>query len=190
MAGKKPGSIVQTLAVLVPPERAWRALTSARELGWLLVGRVEMGAEPGARFRWHWGAWEKAAPRRPSGSAWEGTVLDAVPGSTLVLGPEPLTTLTVKGQAGATLVTVAQAVPPQQKAEEFEYGWADFLLRLKTLLETEQLEREILVRALVRATPAQIYRAWLAPKALATAAWPGQSESEGGRALHLAARAG
>lgn len=169
MAGSKKEAIVESLAVLRPVERVWAALTSPRDLGLLLLGRVEMRAEPGAPFRIaEWGVWEKVAPRRKGGYTWEGKVLDVVPGSTLVIGPEPLVVFTVKGQGEATLVTVAQGAPrPPQKAEDYEYGWADFLLRLKTNLETEHSEREVLARALVRAKPAQIYRAWLSPKAMA-----------------------
>lgn len=166
--GRQASAIVESLAVWVPAARVWTALTSPRELGLLLLGRVEMGAQPGAPFRWQWGVWEKIAPgARPGRYAWQGTVLDVVPGSTLLLGSESVVALTVKGQGGAALVTVVQALAPHQKREDYEYGWADFLLRLKTYLETENREREVLVRALVRATPRQIYRAWLDPKALA-----------------------
>lgn len=168
MARKKAEAVVESLAVLRPPERVWTALTSPRDLGLLLLGRVEMGAEPGAAFFWQWGVWEKIAPKaRPGSYTWKGTLLDVVPGSTLVLGPDPVITLTVKGQRDATLVTVAQGVQPGQKREDWEHGWADFLLRLKTHLETENQEREVLARVLVRATPQQIYRAWLSPGALA-----------------------
>ncbi|MFQ5724591.1 MAG: SRPBCC family protein, partial [Terriglobia bacterium] len=146
--------------------------------GQLLLGRVEMGAQPGARLVWQWGVWEKLAPGRRR-YTWEGAVLEVVPGSTLVLGPAPklrggagappVVTLTVKGQRGAALVTVVQGAParPGEKLEDYEHGWADFLLKLKTQLETENLEGEVLCRALVHATPAQVYRAWLSPAALA-----------------------
>lgn len=168
MPAKKPGAIVESLAVLRPVERVWAGLISPRDLGLLLLGRVEMRAEPGAKMRWEWGVWEKIAPGRAGAYTWQGTVLDVVPGSTLVLGPEPVVTFTVKGQAGATLVTVTQAAASTAKeTESYEYGWADFLLRLKTHLETETIEREILARTLVRARPQQVYRAWLDPKALA-----------------------
>ncbi|HSC77190.1 MAG TPA: SRPBCC domain-containing protein, partial [Candidatus Acidoferrales bacterium] len=83
MAREKRSAVVESLAVLVPPERVWAALTSPRELGLLLLGRVEMGATPGAPFSWRWGVWEKVAPGRASDFRWEGTVLDVVPGSTL-----------------------------------------------------------------------------------------------------------
>ncbi|MEE8201916.1 MAG: SRPBCC family protein [Candidatus Acidoferrales bacterium] len=182
MAGKAEKPLVESLAVLVSPERVWAALTSPRDLGQLLLGRVEMGAQPGARLVWHWGVWEKLAPGRRR-YTWEGTVLEVVPGSTLVLGPAelprgkrgggpgppPVVTLTVKGQRGAALVTVVQGAParPGEKLEDYEHGWADFLLKLKTQLETENLEGEVWCRALVRATPAQVFRAWLSPAALA-----------------------
>lgn len=184
MARKTEKPLLESLAVLAPPERAWAALTSARDLGLLLLGQVEMGAEPGAAFRWQWGVWEKLAPRgRPGAYTWKGTVLDVVPGSTLVLGP-PVVTLTVKGEPGSALVTVVQgAARPGEKIEDYEYGWADFLLRLKTNLETESREREALARALVRGTPAEVYRAWLNPKALAKLL-PGRAKveaKEGGR---------
>ncbi len=168
MARGKGGSVVESLAVLVPPERVWDALTSPRELGLLLLGRAEMRAEPGAPFRWQWGVWEKVAPGGGRGRyTWKGTVLDVVPGSTLVLGPETVVCFTVQGRRDSTLVTVTQAVAPGQKRSDFEYGWADFLLRLKTYLESEKLEREVMARGLVRATPQQVYRAWLSPQALA-----------------------
>ncbi|MBI4466719.1 MAG: SRPBCC domain-containing protein, partial [Acidobacteria bacterium] len=153
----------------MPAERVWAALTSPRDLGLLTLGRVEMGAQPGMAFRWQWGVWAKLAPRGRAGSAvWKGAVLDVVPGSTLVLGPAgggagpPVVTLTLKGERGSTLVTVVQAAT--ESAEDYEYGWADFLLRLKTNLETESLEQEVLARTLVKGTPADVYRAWLNPK--------------------------
>lgn len=169
MGRKQTEPIVESLAVLAPPARVWAVLTSARELGQLLLGRVEMGAEPGAAFSWQWAVWEKMAPRGgPGRFTWKGTVLDVVPGSTLVLGGGPAVTLTVKGEGAASLVTVVHgAVLPGQNRADYEHGWADFLLRLKTYLETENQEREILARALVRATPREVYRAWLDPKALA-----------------------
>ncbi len=166
MAREKRTAVVESLAVLAPPERVWATLTSPRELGLLLLGRVEMGSIPGAFFRWQWGVWEKVAPGRSPRLRWEGTVLDVVPGSTLVLGPAPVVCFTVQGRADSTLVTVTQGVSSHER-EEFEYGWADFLLRLKTHLETENREREVMARALLRATPQQAYRAWLSPAALA-----------------------
>jgi len=176
MAGKSKGPVVESLAVLRPVERVWTALTSPRDLGILLLGRVEMRAEPGTPLRWQWGVWEKVAPRRKGGYTWNGKVLDVVPGSTLVLGPEPVVTFTVKGQAHATLVTVVQGAPPAgQQTADYEYGWADFLLRLKTHVETEDLPREVWARALVRATPQQVYRTWLNPKAL-TKILPGKAK--------------
>jgi len=184
MARKAEKPVVESLAVLVPAERVWAALTSPRDLGLITLGRVEMKAEPGAAFAWQWGVWEKVAPRSKPGSfVWKGTVLDVVPGSTLVLGP-PVVTLTVKGQGGAALVTVVQgAAHPGEKLEDYAQGWADWLLKLKTLVETERWEREVLVRALVRATPAEVYRAWLSPKALGKLI-PGKAKVEakaGGR---------
>lgn len=168
MGGRKEEAIVTSLAVLRPVERVWAALTSSRDLGLLLLGRVEMQAQPGAPLRWPWGVWEKVAPKRKGGYTWVGKVLDVVPGSTLVLGPTPLVIFTVKGEGDSALVTVAQSAPrPPEKAEDYEYGWADFLLRLKINLETEHTQREVLARALVRAKPEQIYRGLLSPAALA-----------------------
>jgi uncharacterized protein YndB with AHSA1/START domain len=168
MAPKSREPVLESLAVLRPAERVWAALTSSRDLTMLLLGRVEMTAEPGAPLLWQWGVWEKTAPRRKGGYTWIGKVLDVVPGSTLVLGPDPVVTFTVKGQRDATLVTVVQgAPPPGQKTEDYEYGWADFLLRFKTHLETEDMHREVLARALVRAKPQQVYKALLDPRALA-----------------------
>jgi len=175
MARQAEKPVVESLAVLAPPERVWAALASPRDLGLIVLGRVEIRAEPGAGFSWQWGVWEKIAPgAKPGRFTWRGTVLDVVPGSTLVLGPAaggagpPVVTLTVKGQGGAALVTVVQgAAGPGEKLADYAQGWADFLLKLKTLLETERWEREVLTRALVRATPAEVYRLWLNPKALA-----------------------
>ena len=166
MGRKLEKPVAESLAVLAPPARVWTALTSPRDLGLLVLGRVEIKAEPGADFSWQWGVWEKIAPgAKPGRFTWHGTVLDVVPGSTLVLG-SPVVTLTVKGQGGAALVTVVQgAAGPGEKLADYAHGWADFLLKLKTLLETERWEREVLARALVRATPAEVYRLWLTPKA-------------------------
>lgn len=167
MARQAQRPVVESLAILRPQERVWAALTSPRDLGLLMLGRVVMLPEPGAPFRWEWGVWEKIAPRRKGGYTWEGRVLDVVPGSTLVLGPEPVVTFTIKGQRDATLVTIVQgAPPPGQKTEDFEYGWADFLLRLKTHVETEDMHREVLARVLVRAKPDQVYKTWLNVPAL------------------------
>lgn len=165
MGPHKTAPVVESLAVWRPAERVWTALTSPGDLGQLLLGRVEMRAEPGAPFLWHWGVWEKMAPRG-GGHAWRGQVLDVVPGSLLVLGPDPVVTISVKGQGDTALVTVVQAMPPRGRVSDYQYGWADFLLRLKTYLETENLEGQVRARALVRATPQQIYRACLSPKAL------------------------
>ncbi|MFQ5817276.1 MAG: SRPBCC family protein [Terriglobia bacterium] len=176
MARKKRESvIVESLAIAVPAARVWRALTSPRDLAQLLLGKVEMAATPGASFRWQWSVWESVAPRRGH-CTWQGRVLDCVPGSTLVLGPpagragpEPVVTFTVKGEGPSALVTLVQGALAAggAKLEDYEYGWADFLLRLKTLLETEHTQNEVLLRALMRATPQQVYRAWLSPPTLA-----------------------
>lgn len=170
MARKKQKSkaVVESLAVQAPAERVWRAVTTGRDLGLLILGRADLAAKPGTAFRWHWGVWEKVAPGAGKGKyTWTGTVLDVVPGSTLVLGPEPVVTLTVKGQSDSTLVTVVQGAPAVgMELEDSEHGWADFLLKLKTLLESENLEQEVWARALVRATPQQVYRTWLSDKAM------------------------
>lgn len=164
---KRPQAIVESLAIEVPAARVWTALASRHDLAQLVLGRVEMAAAPGATFSWRWGVWEAVAPRGRR-FRWEGRVLDCVPGSTLVLGPEPVVTLTVKGEGPSALVTVTQgATAGREKLEDYEYGWADFLLKLKTLLETERAQNEVLLRALMRATPRDIYRAWLSPKTLA-----------------------
>jgi uncharacterized protein YndB with AHSA1/START domain len=165
-----PEPIVEALAIAVPPEQAWEALTGSRLLGDIVMGHVEMDWRPGRPFTWHWGMWEKAAPRaRPGEFTWKGTVLDAVPGSTLVLGGagQSLAVLTVKGEGGASLVTVVQADAPKPfDLEEYRYGWADFLLKLKTLLERPPGAANTYLRTLVRATPAEILRAWLSPAAM------------------------
>src|SRR3990170_3636310 len=158
MGRKTLQPIVESLAVLAPPERVWTALTSPRDLGLITLGGVEIKAEPGTDFSWQWGVWEKIAPgAKPGRFTWHGTVLDVVPGSTLVLGPAaapaarrvrdpaaggagpPVVTLTVKGQGGAALVTVVQgAAGPGEKLADYAHGWADFLLKLQNLLETER----------------------------------------------------
>ena len=184
---QKANVLVQSFAVQAPVERVWKALTSGRDLGLLVLGRVEMAAKPGADFRWHWGVWEKVAPGGGKGKfAWAGTVLDVVPGSTLVLGPRadakkpsPVVTLTVKGEGGAALVTVVQGpTPGSESLEDYEHGWADFLLKLKTYLETEAQEREVLARVLVEATPQQVYRTWLTDRAMAKI-FPGKVSVKG-----------
>lgn len=165
---KHEPAIVQSLAIEAPRARVWQALTSGRDLSQIVLGKVEMAATPGASFSWQWGVWKAMAPRRSRSAGWHGRVLDAVPGSTLVLGPEPVVTLTVKGEGTSTLVTVTQGIATRSESlEDYEYGWADFLLKLKTLLEPESLRNEVLVRALLRATPQQVYRAWLSTRVLA-----------------------
>ena len=163
---KRKAALVESLAIEAPPDRVWAALTSPRDLTQLVLGKIEMSATPGAGFSWEWAVWKTMA--RTGGSfTWQGRVLDAVPGSTLVLGPDPVVTLTVKGEGSSTLLTVVQGAPPKLRGEDYEYGWADFLLKLKTLLETEPMQNELLVRALMRASSQQVYRAWLSPKTLA-----------------------
>jgi uncharacterized protein YndB with AHSA1/START domain len=171
MAKKTPPEpIVEALAIAVPPERAWEALTGSRVLGDIVMGHVEMDWRPGRPFTWHWGVWEKAAPRpRPKECTWKGHVLDSVPGSTLVLGGagQSLAVLTVKGEGGTSLVTVTQAdVPKPFDLEDYRYAWADFLLKLKTLLERNPAAQSTYLRTLVRATPAEVLRAWLSPAAM------------------------
>lgn len=160
-----PEPVVEALAIAVPPERAWEALTSWRVLGDIVMGHVEMDSRPGRPFAWHWGVWEKCAPGKTT-HAWRGTILDAVPGSTLVLSGEGETSvLTVKGEGGASLVTIVHASAARPR-EDFQYGWADFLLKLKTLLERNPVSNAIYLRTLVRAKPAEVLRAWLSPAAM------------------------
>ncbi len=168
MPKKPPAPIVESLAISVSVSRAWEALTSPRLLGDLVMGHVEMDSRPGRPFVWHWGVWAKAAPRGRGEFAWRGTILDAVPGSTLVLGGGGLAVVfTVKGEGDSSLVTVVQgSAPPGAKLEDYQYGWADFLLRLKTRLERPAQSDSIYLRTLVRATPAEIIRAWLSPVAM------------------------
>jgi uncharacterized protein YndB with AHSA1/START domain len=159
--------IVEALAIGAPVERVWQALTSPRDLELLTLGRVTMDPKPGAPFQWHWGIWEQVAPAgKKSSFVWKGTVLDVVPGSTLVLGPYPLVTITVIGEGDSSLVTVVQAPPAGGDSEDYEEGWADFLLKLKTQLETRHWEREILARSLVSATPAKTLGSLLDDKAM------------------------
>lgn len=166
-----PEPIVEALAVAVPPERAWESLTSPRVLGDIVMGHVEMDSRPGRPFVWHWGVWAKAAPAKVAQKefSWRGQVLDAVPHSTLVLGGagESVVTLTVKGEGGASLVTVVQGdVPKGAHLEDYRQGWADFLLKLKTLLERRPDAGSIYLRALLRATPAQVLQSWLSATAM------------------------
>jgi len=164
MAKKEMGPVGESLAVAVPPARAWQALTSPSELSRILLGRVELEPKPGASFRWHWGIWEKVAARKGD-YAWRGSVLDAVPGSTLVLGDPRqvgVVCFTVKGDADASLVTVVQQADLRRaNLEDYRYGWADFLLRFKTYLEFQPGGNDILLRALVRGTPGDVIRTWL-----------------------------
>lgn len=157
-----PEPVVEALAIAVPPERAWEALTGSKVIGDIVMGHVEMDSRPGKPFAWHWGVWEKCSPKK-GGHAWSGTILDVVPGSTLVLsGSGSTTVLTVKGEGEASLVTVVHAAPAGS-TEDFRYGWADFLLKLKTLLERRPASSQTYLRTLVRATPVEVLRAWLSP---------------------------
>jgi len=161
------GPIVESLAVAVPPARAWEALTSPRFIGDITMGHVEMDARPGKPFVWQWGVWATAAPGKGR-HEWRGTVLDVVPGSTLVLGGGGMTAvLTVKGEGASALITVVHASPAAgPPAEDYQYGWADFLLRVKTLLEPHPSGDALYLRTLLRATPAEVLRAWTSATAM------------------------
>ncbi len=167
---KAPEPIVESLAIAVPPARAWEALTSPRILGDVVMGHVEIDPRPGKPFVWQWGVWMKSAPREDERAyTWRGQVLDAVPGSTLVLGGagQSMATLTVKGEGNTTLFTVVQAgVPKGYDLEDYRRGWADFLIKLKTLLERPPYHDEVFLRTLVKATPAQVMGAWLNASAM------------------------
>ncbi len=170
MAKKEIGPVVESLAVAVPPARAWQALTSPRDLSRILFGRVELEPKPGTPFRWHWGMWEKVAAKRGDYS-WRGSVLDVVPGSTLVLGDlgqAGVVCITVKGDANASLVTIVQQADLRRaNLEDYRHGWADFLLRFKTYLEFQPGGNDLLLRALVRGTPGDVIRTWLNAKEMA-----------------------
>lgn len=170
MAKKGVAPVAESLAIAVSPARAWQALTSPSDLGRILFGRVELEPKPGVPFHWRWGLWEKLAPKKADYS-WRGTVLDVVPGSTLVLGDSGqmgVVCFTVKGDANASLVTVVQPSRTQPKvAEGYRHGWADFLLRFKTYLEFQPGKTDLLLRVLVRGTPADVIRTWLQPKEMA-----------------------
>lgn len=166
---------MESLAIAVAPERLWEALTSPGLLGELVLGKVKMGTRPGQEFCWEWGEWKRAAPGKGSHS-WSGTVLDAVPGSTLVLGgTHEVVTLTVKGAGESALVTVTHVPMRAVPSEDYQYGWADFLLRLKTRLEAIPAEDAIFLRTLLRARPAGVLSAWLSPKAM-SAILPGRAK--------------
>ncbi len=162
--------IVESLAIAVSPARAWEAITSPRTLGDVIMGHVEIDPRPGKPFVWQWNVWAKAAPRKDEQAyTWRGQMLDVVPGSTLVLGGAGQSTavLTVKGDGDASLVTIVQSeVPRGYDFEAYRRGWADFLLKLKTLLERPPFNEQVFLRTLVKATPAQITSAWLSASAM------------------------
>jgi uncharacterized protein YndB with AHSA1/START domain len=164
---KTPDPIVEALAMNAPAAAVWAALTSPQALGDIVMGRVEMDPRPQRPFHWPWSVWASAAPAR-SGAEWRGLVLDAVPGSTLVLSGQGMTvTFTVKGEGAAALVTLIQpSFPAGSAREDYQYGWADFLFKLKTLLERPPQDDAIFVRTLIRARPAEILKAWLTPAAM------------------------
>ncbi len=164
---KAPDPVIEALAISAPVETVWTALTGPRVLGDIVMGRVEMDAKPSRPFHWSWSVWAAAAPKKGA-AAWRGLVLDAVPGAALVLSGEGMTvTITVKGEHGSTLVTLIQSsFPPGATREDFQYAWADFLFKLKTLLEHAPIEDAIFIRALVRAKPGEIIKTWLNPAAM------------------------
>ena len=158
-----PAPIVESLAVAVSPQRAWEALTSPGFLGDIMMGHVELDPRPGKPFVWKWGVWADAAPAKKN-FEWRGTVLDVVPGSMLILsGGSSTAVLTVKGEGAAALITVVHVNSSPAPGEDYQYGWADFLLRVKTLLEPHPSGDALYLRTLVRATPAEVIRAWLSP---------------------------
>ncbi|HEV8385285.1 MAG TPA: SRPBCC family protein [Candidatus Acidoferrales bacterium] len=158
-----PAPIVESLAVAVSPARAWDALTNPRFLGDIMMGHVELDARPGQPFVWKWGVWDEAAPGKGSHD-WRGTVLDVVPGSMLILsGGASTAVLTVNGEGNSSLITAVQMVTEPSAGEDFQYGWADFLLRVKTLLEPHPSGDALYLRTLMRATPAEVIGAWLSP---------------------------
>jgi uncharacterized protein YndB with AHSA1/START domain len=162
---RKPAApIVESLAIAVPRERLWEAVTGPRVLGDIVMGHVEIDAKPGRPFVWEWGVWKHAAPGKGT-HVWRGTVLDAVPGVMMVLGDgKSAATITVKGEGDSSLVTVVHAAT--SSSEDYQYGWADFLLRLKTRLEPIPAEVSVFHRSLIRAKPAEILRAWLSSAAV------------------------
>ncbi len=155
--------IVESLAVAVSPARAWEALTSPGFLGDIMMGHVELDPRPGRPFVWKWGVWAAAAPGKQS-YEWRGTVLDVVPGAMLILsGGSTTAVLTVKGEGASSLITVVHVHSSPAPREDYQYGWADFLLRVKTLLEPHPSGDALYLRTLMRATPAEVLRAWLSP---------------------------
>jgi uncharacterized protein YndB with AHSA1/START domain len=158
--------VVESLAVALSPQRAWEALTSPAFLGDIMMGRVEIDPRPGKPFVWKWGVWAAAAPSKGA-HEWRGAVLDVVPGSMLILsGGGSTAVLTVKGEGASALITVVHVNTSAVPREDFQYGWADFLLRVKTLLEPHPSGDALYLRTLVRASPAEIIRAWLSPTAM------------------------
>jgi uncharacterized protein YndB with AHSA1/START domain len=65
-----------------------------------------------------------------------------------------------------SLVTVVHVNTSPAPSEDYQYGWADFLLRVKTLLEPHPSGDALYLRTLIRATPAEVIRAWLSPAAM------------------------
>jgi uncharacterized protein YndB with AHSA1/START domain len=108
----------------------------------------------------------------------------------------------VKGERGSALVTLIQSsFPPGAAREDYQYGWADFLFKLKTLLEHAPVEDALFVRSLVRGKPAEIIRAWLSPAAMSRIVpakvkiaakpggayeWKGQDGSISGKFIEIA----
>ncbi|MBI3663549.1 MAG: SRPBCC domain-containing protein [Acidobacteria bacterium] len=168
MPKRQPSApIVESLAVAVPPARAWDALISPRFLGDIMMGHVELDPRPGKPFVWKWGVWADAAPGKGR-FEWRGTVLDVVPGSMLILsGGSSTAVLTVKGEGASCLITVVHLNTSPAPSEDYQYGWADFLLRMKTLLEPHPSGDALYLRTLLRATPAEVIRAWLSPAVMA-----------------------
>lgn len=157
---------MESLAVAVSPERAWQALTSPSFLGDIVMGHVELDPRPGKPFVWRWGVWVDASPIKAS-HEWRGTVLDVVPGSMIILsGAGSTAVLTVKGEGSAALITVVNVCTAKFSHEDFQYGWADFLLRVKTLLEPHPSGDALYLRTLMRATPAEVISAWLSSAAM------------------------
>lgn len=145
------------------PARAWDALTSPRFLGDIMMGHVQLDPLPGRPFHWKWGVWADAAPGKGS-YEWRGTVLDVVPGAMLILsGGATTAVLTVKGEGNLSLITVVNIPSAAAPREDYQYGWADFLLRVKTLLEPHPSGDALYLRTLMRATPAEVIGAWLNP---------------------------
>jgi len=144
--------IDRTIEIAAPPERVWRALTSAAELSaWFQVsieGEIAQGAEvwmttsspgyAGQRFRVR--IVEMAAPRR---FAWEWHPGSVDPQVDYSLEQPTMVTFSLEPSAGGTRLTVSEtgfdAISVARRAKVYEensQGWTEVLVWLQRYAET------------------------------------------------------